>query len=79
MSCLGNLGLRKKNLAANRALLAVVKTCFGTGCCLAGNYFLGMRNNACFGLLESDLSTSRALLTVGKTLFGTGCCKGSQG
>ena len=66
--------LSNENFAANGALLTFGKTCFGAGCCLAGNYFFGVSENRNGLLSNENFAANRALLTFGKTCLGAGCC-----
>ena len=66
--------MSNESFAANRALLTFGKTCLGAGCCLAGNYFLGVSNYRNDLLSNKSLATLRAFLTFGKTCLSAGCC-----
>ena len=64
----GNFFLSNENLAADGALLTFGKTCFCTGSCLAGDYFLGM---LCAKLFFTCITDIVAVLV----LVSECCCK----
>ena len=68
MSDYGNFFLSNENLAADGALLTFGKTCFCTGSCLAGDYFLGM---LCAKLFFTCITDIVAVLV----LVSECCCK----
>ena len=69
----GNFFLCYKRFTANRALLAVRKTCFRTRCCLSCNNFFCVSECRDYFLRYKNFATNRTFLTFRKTCFRTRC------